>query len=541
MARAEAAGPEAHNASAAAAESTQPAAAAAAAADRQPQQQRQQQQQQHKTRKGRFDKNSPNTFTFKLLPAPQQQQQQQRMQLQRVIPPNARDKPQQPLPAFLQQQLDAQQEAEEELAVRPLWFRVSGFAFSAQTGDCYFPQDGYDYSQHLVTLGAGTFVPFDGGDSIQQEETQQVTRMQQDRDGRQVLAALEAADDYEELADDFVAEAITAADGTSSLPSEKELLWGSRPPLLPTAVSERLFGEEEDSGSDVEEEDWALESDSDSAEEAEGADGQDTCRPRSANLSDTQACLDPEEAEESDSFSAYEECFDAFLKSQERAPGVEAARRRRGSSSSDSSSRSSDSSSSTLKRETADGFRLCEIDEELKQKTLALARIQEEEEEGDGQCVLADPVLPARARPTWDGETIMSARSGLSIQPKSIDIGSSRASRLRLNPSLALAGGPLGAPVSQRPQAPRRAPLPPTLEDAETAFELPEVCTLRPRGETAAARKERKSKAKEAQRLMRANKKANKELLKEETKKRQAQQARISAFDVRPGVRYFKL
>ena len=28
--------------------------------------------------------------------------------------------------------------------------------------------------------------------------------------------------------------------------------------------------------------------------------------------------LDPEEAEESDSFSAYEECFDDFLKSQER-------------------------------------------------------------------------------------------------------------------------------------------------------------------------------------------------------------------------------
>lgn len=41
-----------------------------------------------------------------------------------------------------------------------------------------------------------------------------------------------------------------------------------------------------------------------------------------------------------------------------------------------------------------------------------------------------------------------------------------------------------------------------------------QICTYRPRGETREERKERKAKVKEAQRLMRANKKVNKELLK---------------------------
>ncbi|KAL8274881.1 hypothetical protein Esti_001170 [Eimeria stiedai] len=536
-------------------------AARLAAAAAENQQQQQQRQQQRRSRRARFDKNSPNTFTFKLLPAPQQllrteaaagQQQQQRMQLQRVIPPNARDKPQQPLPAFLQQHLDRQEIAEEELRVRlravccrPAWLRVC----CVQTGDCYFPQDGYDYSQHLVSLGEGTFVSFDAGDAVLTEETEGVARMRRDREGRQVLKALEAAEDFEEIDDDFVAEALSAADGTVCRPDDEALLWGSRPSLLPAAVSARLLqgstgggGEQRDSdwGEDFEEE----EGDSEDFEEAEALSKGDNLRKlRAADPNDTQAYLSPEDGEESDAFSAYEECFDEFLKSQERKPAIEgsrpggASRRRRDSWSSAGSGTSSRSSSSSesFKRDAADGSHICEIDDELKEKTLA--KLQEEEKEAPS--VHAAPLLPARARPSWDGETIMSARSGLSVQPRSIRLGSSRASKLPLNPHLALGtGGPLEAPGSQRP---RRAQLPPTPGDAETAFELPEVCTLRVRGETPQERKERKARAKEAQRLMRANKKANKQLLKEETKKVHLQQARISPFDVRPGVRCFKI
>ena len=76
------------------------AAAATAAAGKQ---QQQQQQQRGKGRKVRFQRNDPNTFTFRLLPASQQQLRQDaaagrqhqggpRMQLHRVIPPNARNK-----------------------------------------------------------------------------------------------------------------------------------------------------------------------------------------------------------------------------------------------------------------------------------------------------------------------------------------------------------------------------------------------------------------------------------------------------------------
>ena len=39
-------------------------------------------------------------------------------------------------------------------------------------------------------------------------------------------------------------------------------------------------------------------------------------------------------------------------------------------------------------------------DEDLRNKTLALARMQEEEEENEA-TVHAAPMLPARARPTW--------------------------------------------------------------------------------------------------------------------------------------------
>ncbi|KAL8449676.1 hypothetical protein Emed_002931 [Eimeria media] len=520
------------------------AAAAAAAAPES--QQQQQQQQQRRSRKGRFDKNSPNTFTFKLLPAPQQllraeaaagqqQQQQQRMQLQRVIPPNARDKPQQPLPAFLQQQLERQEIAEEELryVVYGTQRRAeeTGKKVSARetkgeedlTGDCYFPQDGYDYSQHLVgflchlteetrsllrrqraslacaeTEKVG-FINASNCSSSSSSSSSSDSSNSRNSNGSSRRAAtptaavkasteapLAAAAAAEAALAAAAAEAALAAaaaavsvsvclqvvsSSLAAMPDEEALLWGSRPPLLPAAVSARLQQRAGVGGSEESDSEWEEESE---AEEERDSDD---------DLEETEDSLSPEEGEESDSFSAYEECFDDFLKSQERKPAIEAprsagaSRRRRDSwSSAGSSSRSSSNSSesSSFKREAADEFRLCEIDDELKEKTLALAKLQEEEEEAPS--VHAMPLLPARARPSWDGETIMSARSGLSVQPRSITIGSSRASKMPLNPHLALGtGGPLGAASSQKP---KRAQLPPTPEDAEIAFELPELLLL---------------------------------------------------------------
>ncbi|CDJ43099.1 hypothetical protein, conserved [Eimeria tenella] len=493
--------------------------------------QKQQQQQQGKGRKVRFQKNNPNNFTFKLLPLSQQQLRQGpaaadeaksvRMQLQRVIPPNARSKPQQPLPEYLQKQIDQQEFGTETVAPQRRLIEPD------LSGDCYFPQDGYDYSQHLVTLGGGTLLPHPEGEkTIAEEEKAAEANMRRDKEASQVLAALEACDAYEEIADDFVAAAATDSDGRQWVPDEKELLWGSRPPLLPPTISDRLFGEPEERDS---ENLGTQELTYDYPEEEIDTPDRDK-RAYEASADDTQAqrleqlleeyrdeCigeLDPDEVDESDSFSAYEECFDSFLKSQERTPALDVSKRgehpqrRRGSSSS-SSSRSSADSSSNIKRED-DDFRLCDIDDELRDKTLALARLQEEEEER-APTVHVEPLLPARARPSWDGETIISARSGVSVQPRSIIVGSSRTTKLSLTPYLALGGGPLGV---KGPQGPRRAQLPPTLEETGTAVELPEVSTYRPRGETTEERKARKTAVKEAQRLLRANKKANKQLLK---------------------------
>ncbi|OEH75997.1 hypothetical protein cyc_00367 [Cyclospora cayetanensis] len=500
-----------------------------------------------KGRKVRFHKNNPNTFTFKLLPMSQHQLRQEveakqgrqriRMQLQRVIPPNAKNKPLQPLPEYLQRQIDQQQAAAEEAteglpkrrveadlfllpstrvfdllpplvslfcrdswrsvpnAMRmyvwegPLWSGQSfeqlvfpfppsfatlrGRCFDSsllqqhsflllrvpQSGDCYFPQDGYDYSQHLVSLGGGTFLPHAGGEEVIAEEEQATaTGMREDKEACEVLDALEASDDgYEEIADDFVASAVADTGGKQWTPNEKELLWGSRPPLLPPAVGDRLFGgvgEEDSEESDESGGSWT----GCSEDEAESQVGEDrVAKYRAAAVDNTQAqkleqlleeyreeCigeLDPEEVEESDSFSDYEECFDAFLKSQERPQGVEASK-------------------------------LSGEHDELRAKTLALARLQEEE--GEKAPLHAEPLLPARARPTWDGETIISARSGLSVQPRSIILGSSRATKMMLAPCLALDSD---VPGTKGAQEPRRAQLPPTPEDAETVAELPEHAT----------------------------------------------------------------
>lgn len=77
-------------------------------------------------------------------------------------------------------------------------------------------------------------------------------------------------------------------------------------------------------------------------------------------------------------------------------------------------------------------------------------------------------------------------------------------------------------------------------EDAEEEFvELPEVSTLRPKGETPEERKARKAAVKEHQRMSRALKKETKELYKQERSKASARV--VNAGDLRDGVKHFAL
>ncbi|PFH37359.1 hypothetical protein BESB_038170 [Besnoitia besnoiti] len=151
------------------------------------------------SRKKKFDKNSPSAVTFRLVaasfadPATQQSSQNaQKMALQRVIPPNAlkKNRFRDVLPNDLLRVLSPEhfgihsnldeenrrllcdqvyggdeellQAAQEALAAKSK--QSSSRAGERQQHqptldeldeDCYFPKDGYDYSQHLVSLGGG--------------------------------------------------------------------------------------------------------------------------------------------------------------------------------------------------------------------------------------------------------------------------------------------------------------------------------------------------------------------------------------------------
>ncbi|CDI85509.1 hypothetical protein, conserved [Eimeria praecox] len=148
---------------------------------------------------------------------------------------------------------------------------------------------------------------------------------------------MESAEAYEEIADDFVTTALTDPDGKKWDPDEKELLWGSRPPILPCRGGDSLFGDRGDSSEEEYDEEYEEGdgdySDEDGYEETDSRRGDTPMRRRNRDNSmqgqrleqlleeyrdEYIGELDPEEAEESDSFSAYEECFDDFLKSQER-------------------------------------------------------------------------------------------------------------------------------------------------------------------------------------------------------------------------------
>ncbi|CDJ51661.1 hypothetical protein, conserved [Eimeria brunetti] len=430
-------------AAAAAATAATPAAAAGAdaaepaAAAKQQQQQQQQQQQKEKGRRVRFQKNDPNTFTFKLLPAAQQQLRQHaaaaaeghrpRMQLQRVIPPNARNKPQQPLPDYLQQQLE-ELDIGEETDIRtkyPGKYKEPDLLPRVEEA----PSDAAAVATPGAAAAAADAAPAAAAAAAAAAEAAAAAMCLLSA-ASQVLAAMEACEGYEEIADDFVATALVDEDGEEWGEGSK-LLWGCRQLLLPVSpqlaaaagdswLEETAKGDRKETpkGDRKETQEMLLASD---AEDEETDSHSKTLGQRLEQVLEEyrDECigeLDREEYEESDSFSDYEECFDDFLKSQEPAETVKRGPRclrRRSSCCSDSSdssdsssgsstSSSSSSSSSKMKRKDG-GFRLCEIDDELKEKTLALARLQEDEEDKPS-TVHVPPVLPPRARPTWSAE-----------------------------------------------------------------------------------------------------------------------------------------
>lgn len=111
----------------------------------------------------------------------------------------------------------------------------------------YFPDDGYDYSQHLVAINPSAMSK-PGADMLKRAEEMRLgleIAAELDEEGKAVLAALESdeASAAEGLDDDFVACAQTGPDGVYEPIDMNELLWGApteKSTTMPREVAERL-------------------------------------------------------------------------------------------------------------------------------------------------------------------------------------------------------------------------------------------------------------------------------------------------------------
>lgn len=134
-------------------------------------------------------------------------------------------------------------------------------------GDCYFPKDGYDYSQHLKTCGEGALVlvqddakqgaPQEGlsSSSTFQVPTAKSTAGQgASNEIMEALDALDVTDEYEELNDDMM-EILVKGGGVD----HNALLWneateqrnikaGDTDEFMPELLADDLFDDEEDDG-----------------------------------------------------------------------------------------------------------------------------------------------------------------------------------------------------------------------------------------------------------------------------------------------------
>ncbi|KAK1934736.1 hypothetical protein X943_000644 [Babesia divergens] len=138
-------------------------------------------------------------------------------------------------------------------------------------GDCYFPRDGYDYSQHLATIIPENFIPavkktlpetVPNGVEIPKDFPSlqdAVNKAPEDLDMAEVLNALdEDASDLEAMDDDFVAKAMDNEDPDTFI-DENQLLWGGYKPLRRV-----MFDDDVVFGADLK--------DCDASEDSEGGD-----------------------------------------------------------------------------------------------------------------------------------------------------------------------------------------------------------------------------------------------------------------------------
>ncbi|KAH0485540.1 MAG: uncharacterized protein KVP18_001628 [Porospora cf. gigantea A] len=107
----------------------------------------------------------------------------------------------------------------------------------------YFPDDGYDYSQHLVSINKGSMSMASTEQRKKALAMREGTDLELDDEGAAAVAALSGDEADEDFPDDFVAVAQTDEDGLVLPVQMSEVLWGKHEPTgmeLPPEVAARL-------------------------------------------------------------------------------------------------------------------------------------------------------------------------------------------------------------------------------------------------------------------------------------------------------------
>lgn len=363
-------------------------------------------------------------------------------------------------------------------------------------GDCYFPKDGYDYSRHLkrMTGGGAGGVYLEAkaakGDPTPEDVAKKLRVQPVETKGEaEILEALEnAEDDYEELDDDDLGVLLPGG-----VVDERTMLWGPKAHEdddLPDLELFRAAGAAAFECQDL---------DGESCGEGEGEAGDRVARRAHAvdqllaqeYREEEFGAIEDEDIEGNLDLDDVEAILDDFLdkKVEEQVKFRTVMDPQEGAD---------------------DGVRVIE---ETKALIARFYTGEESEEE-----TTASESEPDDSR-QWDCESVLSTLSNTSNRP-------GRIGRIQ---------------VVKKPQAPKPATIREGREDDESsedeAVVLPDVSTVRERGEATEDRRQRKAAVKELRRMCRKMKKESKETYKQE----EAKLKKAGNGDLRDKVRYNRL
>ncbi|GIX66061.1 ribosomal protein L13 [Babesia caballi] len=360
--------------------------------------------------------------------------------------------------------------------------------------DCYFPKDGYDYSQHLAKITPQNFIPAVRAESAGSLAKSRLdssvdfpglhdggTQAPEDQDVAEVLKALDdSASDLEAMDDDFVAKAMDNRDPESFV-DENALLWGGYKPLRRVTLEDLNVGASAPvynrSGDDSEIELGCA----DDSDDGFGAElGEADARP-------PQGIAD--------------EIDDAH------APGMEPV-----PSSLMRMIKGGDWGVEVQEKEPMD---VLDPDGALSERILQL--VEQPDDSDSGESV--EFTHSSDESEQWDVETVLTKYTNATNHPQRILTNLVRK-----------------AHAAERREPPEAAKAAPDVE----YIELPQVVTTRRRGETAEEKRARKAAVRQAKAMITRMKKENKESLKD-ARKKAAEKTAVGSYDVVNGVKYLRL